>query len=346
MKKIIFYNAHQHGDLLLSRQGVRWIIDRLGDSYEYYYLHNKNPESVFIHNKIEFLALDMNIHSDPMHVYIKYFQNTGAIFDEAIWVDTWIGSSKQVKYLHINDTNTQMLVRPDENGKYFIDYNEKTKRDELFLCFSDKNYEKYKEVHDSLEMQKILFDEKISEINQLVENKIPFPDKKDLIVKHNSNPYYKKQADILLDKANKFKNKVLICNGDVVSGQRKNFSYELILNDLFDIYQDCAFLFTSKVDEIKKSNVFYIDDYLDVPNLDEIEYLSGFCNFIIHSASGPGCATMTEANFYDPTKHILFVAREDVDDFVSDYKCFYERCSDFSDKSIMKYVISTLRELK
>ncbi len=346
MKKIIFYNAHQHGDLLLSRQGVRWIIDHLGDSYEYYYLHNKNPESVFIHNKIEFLALDMNIISDPMNVYIKYFQKTGAIFDEAIWVDTWIGSSKQVKYLHINDTNTQMLVRPDENGKYFIDYNEKTKRDELFLCFSDKNYEKYKEVHDSLEMQKILFDEKISEINQLVENKIPFPDKKDLIVKHNSNPYYKKQADILLDKANKFKNKVLICNGDVVSGQRKNFSYELILNDLFDIYQDCAFLFTSKVDEIKKSNVFYIDDYLDVPNLDEIEYLSGFCNFIIHSASGPGCATMTDANFYDPTKHILFVAREDVDDFVSDYKCFFERCSDFSDKSIMKYVISTLRELK
>ena len=76
MKKIIFYNAHQHGDLLLSRQGVRWIIDHLGDGYEYYYLHNKNPESVFIHKKIEFINLDMNIHSDPMHVYIKYFQNT------------------------------------------------------------------------------------------------------------------------------------------------------------------------------------------------------------------------------------------------------------------------------
>jgi hypothetical protein len=346
MKKIIFYNAHQHGDLLLSRQGVRWIIDHLGDSYEYFYLHNKNPESVFIHEKIEFLNLDMNIHSDPMHVYIKYFQSTGAITDEAIWVDTWFGSVKKVEYLHINETNTQMFVYPDENGKYYIDYNEKTKRNELFLCDLSKDYEKYKEAHDSSEMQKILFDEKISQINDLIENKIPYPDKKDLIVKYNSNPFYKKQADLLLDKINKFKNKVLVCNGDVISGQRKNFSYELIFKDLYDVYQDCAFLFTSKIDEVKEPNVFYIDDYLDLPNLDEIEYLSAFCNFIIHSASGPGCATMTDANFYDSTKHILFVAREDIDDFIDDYKGFYERCSDFSDESIIKYVISTLRELK
>jgi hypothetical protein len=55
---------------------------------------------------------------------------------------------------------------------------------------------------------------------------------------------------------------------------------------------------------------------------------------------------MIDANFYDSTKHILFVAREDIDDFIDDYKGFYERCSDFSDESIMKYVISTLRELK
>ena len=346
MKKIIFYNAHQHGDLLLSRQGVRWIIDHLGEGYEFYYLHNKDPESVFIHKKVEFLKLDMNIHSDPMHVYIKYFLKTEAIDNEAIWIDTWIGSSKQVKYLHINDTNTQMLVRPDENGKYFIDYNEKTKRDELFLCLPDKNYEKYKEVHDSLEMQKILFEEKISEINELIENKIPYPNKKDLIVKYNSNPYYKKETDQLLDRIKKYNNKVLICNGHVVSGQRKNFSYEKLFDAIYDFFEDCAFIFTSKIDEVKKPNVFYVDDFIDVPNLDEIEYLSNFCNFIIHSASGPGCATMTDANFYNPSKHILFVAREDVDDFIDDYKCFYQRCSDFSDKSIMKYVISTLRELK
>jgi hypothetical protein len=42
----------------------------------------------------------------------------------------------------------------------------------------------------------------------------------------------------------------------------------------------------------------------------------------------------------------LFVAREDIDDFIDDYKGFYQRCFDFSDESIMKYVISTLRELK
>ena len=71
-------------------------------------------------------------------------------------------------------------------------------------------------------MQKILFDEKISQINELVENQIPYPDKKDLIVEYNSNPFYKKQADLLLDKINKFKNKVLVCNGDVISGQNFN----------------------------------------------------------------------------------------------------------------------------
>ena len=47
---------------------------------------------------------------------------------------------------------------------------------------------------------------------------------------------------------------MLICNGDVISGQRENFSYELIFKDLYDIYQDCAFLFTSKINEIKARN--------------------------------------------------------------------------------------------
>jgi len=346
MKKIIFYNAHQHGDILLSRQGVRWIVDHLGDGYEFYYLHNKNPESVFIHEKIEFLNLDMNIHADPMYVYIKHFDNLEAFDDKAIWIDTWIGSAAHIKYIHIKESNNQMFVYQNDDGKYYIDYNEKKQRDEIHLCTDDKEYERYKECHDSLKMQKILFDERITEINNRIENQIPFPNEIDLVVKHNFEPFYKDKADILIKEINNFKHKVLICNGKVISGQRDNFSYEKMLIDIYDLFEDCAFVFTSKIDEIKRPNVFYIDDYVDVPNLDEIEYLSSFCNYIIHSASGPGCATMTDANFYNSSKHILFVAREDVDDFVTDYKCAYQRCSDFTDKSIIKYIISTLRELK
>jgi len=53
-------------------------------------------------------------------------------------------------------------------------------------------------------MQKnFVLTKKYLKINELIENKIPYPDKKDLIVKHNFHPIYKKkQISCLIESKN------------------------------------------------------------------------------------------------------------------------------------------------
>jgi hypothetical protein len=60
--EIVFYNQHQHGDIILSRQGIRWIIDHSPKNVNFTYVHNKHPESVFVHEKLQNIKPSVNIH--------------------------------------------------------------------------------------------------------------------------------------------------------------------------------------------------------------------------------------------------------------------------------------------
>ena len=37
-QEVVFYLAHQNGDIISSKQYVRYIIDQLGDNFDFYYL--------------------------------------------------------------------------------------------------------------------------------------------------------------------------------------------------------------------------------------------------------------------------------------------------------------------
>ena len=50
-QKLIFYNEHQHGDLILGRQNVRWIVDNSPDYINFYYKRYRLIQIVVFDNK-------------------------------------------------------------------------------------------------------------------------------------------------------------------------------------------------------------------------------------------------------------------------------------------------------
>jgi len=79
---ILFFNEHQHGDLILGKQNVRWIVDHSPKNVNFYYLHNKHPESVFVHERIKHIKTDLNFHASHVSDYhscgtttLKFFKN-------------------------------------------------------------------------------------------------------------------------------------------------------------------------------------------------------------------------------------------------------------------------------
>jgi len=103
--------------------------------------------------------------------------------------------------------------------------------------------------------------------------------------------------------------KILVCNGNCISGQSNNFEFNSIIDILSDDYKDFHFLLTDDGNRIKKDNIFYTKDIInnrEDSDLAEISYLSTFCDNIIGRASGPYISTLVRENFYNGKKFIAF----------------------------------------
>lgn len=98
---------------------------------------------------------------------------------------------------------------------------------------------------------------------------------------------------------NKHRNvKVLVSNGNVLSGQASNFNMNGLI-DLLSMYNPgVIFIMTDSSNRINKPNVHYTQDIIKVKGCDlvEISYLSTFCDVIIGRGSGPYCLTITKEN--------------------------------------------------
>jgi len=117
---------------------------------------------------------------------------------------------------------------------------------------------------------------------------------------------------------NKFK--VLICNGTVLSSQSDDINFLSLIEKLSTDYNDIDFILTEKINLIK-DNVLFTDDIINCnfPDLNEISYLSTFCNIIIGRASGPFCFTLTKNNFNDKNKTFIAITSYYSIAFYSEY---------------------------
>lgn len=328
-KSIIFVNTQGYGDILHSRQGVRWVVEQLGDKFNYYYIHNLNPDCCYIHYNVQVVSLEGRFMAQSMEFVKKSLYSTStddvreALFHNALWIDTWAASFEKMSRMPGIG-----FKLPDENGNYHAG------------C---------EEIQDTTKSQAKLYVEKINQINDfllacLSSKKLTPPDHTAFVCQWNFNPRYKFFADGFLKRTSKFDLRIMICNGNTTSTQRRNFIYEEILAEYIKANQNVCFILTSKLKEIDSPNVFYIDDNFPIPNLDQIEYLMKFCDIIVTSQSGPGCLAFTDAIVFDQTKTLIIFCIDSIQTYFEDGVCEYIRSSDFEDSNVLKVISETIEK--
>ena len=122
-----------------------------------------------------------------------------------------------------------------------------------------------------------------------------------------------------LVESNKDKKLVLICNGPGESGQCVfNTDLEDEIDRLTEQHPDVIFLITSKI-MLSKKNIVYTGHITKVfPDLNEISYLSQFCDIIIGRSSGPFCFSTTKININDPLKTLFCFGDSENDSYPYD----------------------------
>lgn len=101
--------------------------------------------------------------------------------------------------------------------------------------------------------------------------------------------------------------RILICNGSVNSNQAFNFDFSEAIYELAAKFDDKVIVVTSKLPEERK-NIFYTGDIIktkDGFDLNEISYLSNFCNTIVGRKSGPYVFCHTLSNCMNPNKKFV-----------------------------------------
>ncbi len=102
--------------------------------------------------------------------------------------------------------------------------------------------------------------------------------------------------------------KVLISNGNVQSCQADNFPFEPIINRLAEKYPDVLFYITSAMN-YSNSNIIETNSITDCEglgsDLNEIAYLSTYCDLIVGRSSGPFVFAQNFDNVFDFSKTFL-----------------------------------------
>lgn len=116
--------------------------------------------------------------------------------------------------------------------------------------------------------------------------------------------------------------KVLFCNGLCLSGQTcYNDDLSELIERLSKKYRDITFIATKKFDT-KINNIVFTDDINQIVgcDLNEIGYLSTFCDLIIGRNSGPFAYSFLKENFNNQNKIIYGFGRDVTDCFNYDIK--------------------------
>lgn len=107
--------------------------------------------------------------------------------------------------------------------------------------------------------------------------------------------------------------KVLISNCDVLSGQFHNFDFNPIIHYLSEKFKDIIFIITNRNGQnVIKDNVYYAGDITKTEcDLNEISYLSTFCDILIGRNSGPHTFCFTKENLMNKDKIFVCFSHEE-----------------------------------
>jgi hypothetical protein len=138
---------------------------------------------------------------------------------------------------------------------------------------------------------------------------------------------------------------ILIDNCNVLSGQSHNFDFNPVIDHISNQFSDIVFLVTNKNgDDIIKKNVTYCSDVIDERenNLNEISYLSGFCDILIGRNSGPHTFCFRKDNLGNRDKTFVCISHENfgiVGMVNADFVC----SQDYSIEGVINVIEETIR---
>jgi hypothetical protein len=129
--------------------------------------------------------------------------------------------------------------------------------------------------------------------------------------------------------------KILISNGPVTSGQSFSDNMEEPISRLANEYPNIEFICTTTFDTSLPNIIFtnnIIDQIDDIHyktrtcDLNEISYLSKFCDIIVGKNSGPFIFCLTKENIFDKDKSIISMHKKPTDDMMlyTNHTCDYE----------------------
>ncbi len=148
---------------------------------------------------------------------------------------------------------------------------------------------------------------------------------------------------------NNNKKKILVCNGAVVSKQAKNFSFNVLIERVAKIFKNVDFIMTEKF-FCHEPNILFTDDIIDKNgnDLNEISYLSTFCDIIIGRSSGPYIYSMVKDNLMNPNKTFLCFSDDESIAWWSDdrsmFKCRTVWSNDYSENGIVAKIVEQIKE--
>ncbi len=267
-RKIVFFNGHQNGDVANSRGVVNYIVEQLGENFEYFFVTQRHEDAIQFNTKVQVFRqsfssiLPFEILDDIKSSHEKRLHY---IIDDTIFLNLWIGCSPY--YLDSRAPKGHGITRK------------------------------------SLQYQAI---ECIDFIKENSGISIEYPTENDtlptrIVTDRNS----KLLSEFVSTITTNFRKRIFIPNGNVESSQTPQFTFGNEIQSVMKNNLDVAFIYTAKNFGAETNNVFFIDDYFHIPNLKDMDVISKWCEVLVTRASGPGCVVSTKENYFDRTKTFI-----------------------------------------
>lgn len=304
MKNILFYNLWHNGDVFSGRGYIKKIINSIPEA-KFGYYHKNNPKVVMDLVTTKFKP-DLTKWQVEQLNFRKIFET-----EQTIYINTWVGTYFHQHAVRMQDFPNVIINLPNEGHANFLSLHKMYS----FIC-NYLNHEHNTNIY--LENDPLL---NVPEIDW--------------------SQYYD------IEPANDFlasrvaKRKYLFCNGIVRSNQSKIGNLSDVINHLAQANPYDIFFCTEKF-ETNLHNVVFTSDIFSIPcDLNEIAYLSTFCDVIVGKNSGPFMFTHIKPNINNTNK--VFVA---FSNHISD--CYTHHLTDlpckyfYSDKQDTKDVYNIL----
>lgn len=287
--KITFYNRFHRGDIHFSRSFVEHTIRSLHD----------------IRDDIEFSYIHAN-SADTL----SDIPNLIEIPNQTITSDTW--PDKHMMVIHRSNENGELSLAINT----WIASNDHIFRSNCGCCFAG-----------NLVMWQMIW--KILD-NDHGLKVIPPENPHDLLpnIHYDHYDHCSFVDDHIKNTDGKYRKRIFVSNGPVLSGQAINFDFDPIIGKVVEENPDCVFYLTDST-SLEAPNIYSTRGLInkDGCDLNENSYLSTFCDVIIGRASGPFAYSCCYANFMDENKKFcIFTNGLEEGAWFSGGKCKYEWC--------------------